>query len=48
MFELRQVDDYQRIEPVSLEEAQDAIVTAERFFAAVQKHLRTERYLDKE
>jgi uncharacterized protein (UPF0332 family) len=46
MFELRQVDDYQRIEPVGLEEAQEAVVTAERFLTAVRQHLRTEGHLD--
>jgi uncharacterized protein (UPF0332 family) len=48
MFELRQVDDYQRIEPVSLDEAQDAVNTAERFLAAVQQYLQTKGYLNKE
>ena len=46
IFELRQLDDYQRIEPVSLDEAQDAVVTAERFYTAVQRHLKEEGYLD--
>ncbi|MBI3249134.1 MAG: HEPN domain-containing protein [Deltaproteobacteria bacterium] len=39
IFELRQVDDYQKIEPVGFDEAQDAVATAERFLAAVRQHL---------
>ena len=48
MFELRQVDDYQKIEPVSLDEAQDAIAVAERFLTAVRNHLTTSGYLSQE
>jgi len=44
IFELRQVDDYKKIEPVSLDEAQDAIATAERFLAAVRTYLIIGRY----
>lgn len=45
IFELRQLDDYKRIEPVSLDEAHDAIVTSERFVSAVIKHLENQGYL---
>lgn len=39
IFELRQVDDYKQIEPVNLDEAQEAIAVAERFLAAVRASL---------
>src|SRR5262245_28735351 len=39
IFELRQVDDYKQIEPVSFHEAQEAITVAERFLAAVRTYL---------
>ena len=48
IFELRQVDDYKKIEPVSLDEAQDAIAVAERFLSTVRKHLTTSGYLPDE
>lgn len=47
-FELRQVDDYKRIDPVGLDEAQDALTTAERFVAAVRQYLVEAEYLPKE
>lgn len=47
IFELRQVDDYKRIEPVSLNEAQDAIELAERFLTTVRQHLTADGYLTK-
>ena len=45
IFELRQVDDYKKIEPVGLDEAQEAIATAERFLAAVRQYLTISGYL---
>lgn len=48
VFELRQVDDYKRIDPVGLDEAQDALITAERFVAAVRQYLVEGGYLPKE
>jgi len=45
IFELRQVDDYKKIEPVSLDEAQDAVAVAERFLDAVQRRLTADGYL---
>jgi uncharacterized protein len=48
IFELRQVDDYQKIEPVSFDEAQEAITVAERFLTAVREYLTTGRYLSQE
>jgi len=48
VFELRQVDDYKRIDPVGLDEAQDALTTAERFVAAVRQYLVEGGYLPKE
>ena len=47
-FELRQVDDYKRIDPVSLDEAQDALITAERFVKAVRQYLTEDGYLPKD
>jgi|SRR5712692_3775502 len=47
-FELRQVDDYKRIDPVGLDEAQDALTIAERFVAAVRQYLAEAGYLPKE
>jgi uncharacterized protein (UPF0332 family) len=48
IFELRQTDDYKIIEPVSLDEAQDAIELAERFLTAVRQHLTSNGYLTEE
>jgi uncharacterized protein (UPF0332 family) len=48
LFELRQVDDYKKIDPVGLDEAQDAITTAERFLDAVRQYLITTGYLSKD
>jgi uncharacterized protein (UPF0332 family) len=48
IFELRQVDDYKKIEPVSLDEAQEAVAVAERFLTAVRSYLTTSRYLPDE
>lgn len=45
IFELRQVDDYKKIEPVGLDEAQEALAAAERFLAAVRQYLIVEAYL---
>jgi uncharacterized protein len=45
VFEARQQDDYQKLEPVSLDEATAAIDTAERFLDAVREYLTKARYL---
>jgi uncharacterized protein len=39
VFELRQVDDYEKLAPVSIDEATEALTIAERFLAAVRQHL---------
>lgn len=39
IFNLRQVSDYQIIEPVTLEEAETALKKAEYFVEAVRVHL---------
>lgn len=48
VFELRQLDDYKRLGPVSLDEAKEAITAAERFLAAVRQYLTTTGYLPRE
>jgi len=48
IFELRQLDDYKRLGPVSLDEAKEAIAAAERFLAAVQQYLTETGYLPRE
>jgi uncharacterized protein (UPF0332 family) len=48
IFELRQVDDYKKIGPVSLDEAQEAIAVAEQFLTAVRTYLTTGGYLPQE
>lgn len=40
-------DDYKRIAPVSLDEAREAVDLAERFLAAVQRHLAAGGHLPK-
>jgi uncharacterized protein len=45
VFEARQQDDYQKLEPVSLDEATAAIDTAERFLDAVRGYLTQAGYL---
>ena len=45
VFEARQQDDYQKLEPVSLDEATAAIDAAERFLDAVRKYLTKAGYL---
>ncbi|MBI4489950.1 MAG: HEPN domain-containing protein [Deltaproteobacteria bacterium] len=39
VFELREVDDYKRLGPVSLDEAKEALTAAENFLVAVRQHL---------
>lgn len=38
-FVQRQADDYQRLDPVTVDEARAAVAAAERFVAAVRAHL---------
>jgi uncharacterized protein (UPF0332 family) len=45
VFEARQLDDYQKLEPVSLDEATAAIDAAERFLDAVRGYLTKAGYL---
>jgi uncharacterized protein (UPF0332 family) len=45
LFEARQQDDYQKLEPVSLDEATAAIDAAERFLDAVREYLTQAGYL---
>ena len=45
VFETRQQDDYQKLEPVSLDEATAAIDAAERFLDAVRGYLTKAGYL---
>jgi uncharacterized protein len=45
IFEARQQDDYQKLEPVGLDEATAAIDAAERFLQAVREYLTRAGYL---
>ena len=45
VFEARQQDDYQKLEPVSLDEATAAIEAAERFLGAVREYPTQAGYL---
>ena len=46
LFDTRQEDDYQRIDPIPQGEAAEAIVLAERFVQAIRTYLVEKGYLD--
>lgn len=48
VFEVRQVGDYKKLGPVSLDDANAAINAAERFLAAVRAYLADTGYLPRE
>lgn len=48
VFEMRQADDYKKLEPVGVEEAKEALATAERFVSAVRQHLTEAGHLPRE
>lgn len=48
IFEMRQLSDYKKLEPVSLEEANAAIGAAERFLAEVRLYLAEAGHLPRE
>ncbi len=48
LFETRQEDDYQKLDPIPQEEAAEAIAGAESFVQAIRSYLIDKDYLDKE
>jgi uncharacterized protein (UPF0332 family) len=48
IFAARQQDDYQKLEPVNLDEATEAINATERFLGAVREYLIRGGYLPPE
>jgi uncharacterized protein (UPF0332 family) len=47
LFETRQEDDYQKMDPIPQEEAAEAIAVAEKFVQAVRVYLIDRGYLDR-